>query len=316
MCGWEPTVSDAELVRWRRDCAYEQQAMEQPATEQHATEQHARGIPTTDAPHAAATAATVGLESTTATSTRDPADPAAPATFRASAPAPRHPGSISHPRPSVALCGPSHPSVALLWEALARASETQRAHVWRFATGDNAPPRPWPITTISHTKPVTISGGGGDTGVAARGTPVPPFALGLLPPAVARSGSGSGTHDTNVGGASGSASGGGGLFSASTCARLLRLPAEPFDGGLPALAASLAESVALGLFNGQASGQANGHDDSGAAEATGNDGGGDFEASQTRLVASVRAAAAAIARGVASSGGCGGGSGKGARSSV
>lgn len=228
----------------------------------------------------------------------------------------------------------SHPSARGVWECLARASGTERAAVWRFVTSTDAPPPL--LSPLWQSTSQSLSGesldersadsGGGDDGDSSL------FTLALRGPLTAsgeannssgtdsdfsksgnsgnngtRSSSGLGNGVENVARGSDVTDGGsatkGKLFTAATCVRTLYIPHEPFES-LAEVAASLAESVALGLHpnlanNDQAS--SNGE----AAESV-ND---DFTEAQRRLRAAVSSAAARIANGAAAgSGGNTGGS--------
>jgi hypothetical protein len=183
-----------------------------------------------------------------------------------------------------AVFGAGHATARGVWECLARASGTERAAVWRFATGRDAPP---PRHCFSS------GGGGGDDS--------PPFTLALRGPrsarhpvdAAARGISGS-NSSSGISSISGSTSGG--LFTASTCFRTLYAPNEPFDS-VAELAAALAESVAAGMHPALAAHGGDGGFGSGEA------GFDDFAEAQRRLRAAVGAAAARVADSAARGGG-------------
>lgn len=231
----------------------------------------------------------------------------------------------------------SHPSARGVWECLARASGTERAAVWRFVTGTDAPPPllspRWQKTTAQSISGESLgerrgdSGGGGEDGDSSL------FTLALCGPLTAseEADNSSGTNNSdfsksgnsgNIGTGSSNGPGNGvgnvtrssdvtrgrsstkgKLFTASTCVQTLYVPHEPFES-LAEVAASLAESVALGLHpnlvnNDQAS-------SNGEAAAGEND---DFTEAQRRLRAAVSSAALRIANGAAAgSGGNTGGS--------
>jgi len=215
----------------------------------------------------------------------------------------------------------SHPSARGVWECLARANGTERAAVWRFVTGTDAPPPLFTAlrqkTTAQQSASEGLSselGGGGEEGES------PLFTLALRGPSSASGGAdddSSGTDSSNNDGQSGSDGGGGNaksgsgssttngkLFTASTCVRTLYVPHEPFES-IADVAATLAESVALGLHPNLA----NGDDASSSDKAAGAS--DDFTEAQRRLRAAVTSAATRIAKGAAASGGDTGGSAAG-----
>ena len=169
---------------------------------------------------------------------------------------------------AVAAFGPAHATARGVWECLARASGPERAAVWRFATGKKAPPRaPWP-------RP-----GAGDEHR--------PFSFLLQPPRALKVGAGSpsaaspppvpeaAAHPRR-------------LFTAATCFGQLACPFEPWEGGLPHLAACLAESVAASVAAGLAQHHAPSPLSGGGPEQS-------FDAAQLRLGAAVQGAAARVA---------------------